>query len=357
MTTNPTKTKGRHSTCKTTLGIASKILLLLIPVNSLSSPQIIESRTSVLRSWGRGTKLGWIQERRPTESDVTEVLIGWEQNDNNQVEIDDSSEHEDINPIAKVLLQEKQDVDSLSSSLWPSALAGSILVRSPLLKPVLEKKTVLDLGSGLGLAGLVAATAQPERCILTERDEDAVDLLEETAQLNSQNVAEAIETTCIGGNIEARRLEWRDDHTHTDLSVDVVMGTDIAYYQYLLRPLMDTTQAHLNQHDGLFYVVGAAHRESMWDLYHNIKDGCYNQLTDENEEPWTGMTSMLLYELSVGPWITEDTISDPYDGTSEEIIPIATLMHATKKGIYDSLIGDNDHVATAEDEENQMKSF
>ena len=81
-----------------------------------------------------------------------------------------------------------------------------------------------------------------------------------------------------------------------------MLGTDVAYYHPALRPLMDAISAHLDPEGGLMLVAGQANRGQQMQLRKNIRDGCYNQLTDEREPPWPGASTMLLYELAQRPW-------------------------------------------------------
>ena len=81
-----------------------------------------------------------------------------------------------------------------------------------------------------------------------------------------------------------------------------MLGTDVAYYHPALRPLMDAISAHLDPEGGLMLVAGQANRGQQMQLRKNIRDGCYNQLTDAREPPWPGASTMLLYELAQRPW-------------------------------------------------------
>lgn len=289
-----------------------------------------ESRRSTLRSWGGGGEIGWVKERRVNDG-LAEVTIGR----------GDTAEDLTIS-----IPDTNDDATALSTSLWPSALAGSILLRSPELRSALSDRRVLELGSGLGLAGLVAANAPAKQCILTDKDDDAVAALSGTASRNEVNECEML----------AQKLDWRDSDGVVDVPSDIVLGTDLAYYFFLLRPLMDAARSNLSPDDGLLYVVGQANRESQWDLFHNINDGCYNQVTDEREPPWPGLAKMLLYDLSIGPWKGGDSKDNGDDSTNEEI-PIAVLTHFGEPDRMSSFLTATDHVATEMDEQNQMHSF
>ena len=229
----------------------------------------------------------------------------------------------------------------VSSSLWTVTVAGAILLRRHKIRSALVDKDILELGSGLGLAGLVAASAPAKSCTLTDKVDAALELLEDTVTRNS-----------FGGcQLTSRRLDWKDTESYGNDQADIVMGTELAYYYFLLRPLMDATKACLNRESGLMYIIGQGNRESQWDLYNNICSGCYNQITDEDESPWQGETKMLLYDLEVGAWAEDGEV-----GVQGEV-PVAVLIHSVEEGRISTLLDVDDHIATKVDEENQMYTF
>ena len=74
------------------------------------------------------------------------------------------------------------------------------------------------------------------------------------------------------------------------------------------------------------FIVGQANRESQWDLYTNIKNGCYNQLTDEREPPWTGITKLYLYNLQISTFCNSKKDCDSKKNI-DGIIPIHLIIH------------------------------
>ena len=289
-----------------------------------------QTRTSKLRVWETSTELGRATERLVGEN--MEVTIEWTLNQRET-------------PII-ISLPYCEDVGGISESLWPAGIAGAILLRSPDMKSRLQGRRVIELGSGVGLAGLSAATSC-KTCLLTDNTDEAVRSLEGAIQRNNGK------RVLKGCEIRAKNLDWR--HQVEDKgSADFVLGTDVAYYYHLLRPLMDTTNSHLSS-DGLMMVLGQANRQSQWDLYKNIKDGCYNQLTDEHEPAWIGDTRMLLYVLDVG-YCQEngDSHSDEVDG----MIPMAALFHSRGNEESNmSVLAEYCHIATKEDADSMQISF
>ena len=312
------------------LTVVSLRTILLHPCCALTG----EKRISRLLPWVSDDKnacCGWAVEHR--EPGSLRVTVGWGSTVGAQSD-------------SLTVSLPSMPTNGLATSLWPPALAAACLLNSPSAREFLNNKSVLELGCGLGLAGLVAADSATS-CNLTDNDETVIQLLQQQQK----------------GNVAASVLEWRDEARSTDIQpVDMVLGTAVAYYYYLLRHLMDTTQTFLKPRDSVFLVVGQANRESQWELYHNILDGCYNQLTDETEEPWPGSTRMLLYRLEMSHWVTStndnDLATDEREKMVDGVIPIAALLHqspTSKEQI--SHLSDFDYVATTDDEDSQQMTF
>jgi predicted nicotinamide N-methyase len=258
---------------------------------------------------------------------------------------------------------------SLASSLWPGSLATSILCASPAMARALEGANVLELGSGLGLAGLVASSRGASECRLTDNDADVLDAVSRLLPLN---------VPIASAKVRAERLDWRDNDLPVapERQADVIVSSDVAYYYYLLRPLMDTARRHLPASEletasaqnssvgeegsrarsaGLWLCVGQANREAQWQLYHNLKGGCYNQLTDEHEGPWPGSSQMLLYRMEMYKW--QDAASSrscQLDG----VLPIAAILYDSSPDTSQRRrLSEWDHVSTPEDEESLDMTF
>jgi hypothetical protein len=284
----------------------------------------VERRRSTLLPWDTDTNsvLGWVDERRDSATSSQSVTAAWG--------INDESLTVDLSYIT--------NVESLASSLWPSALAGAILCQSPAFA-TMTNTSILEVGAGLGLAGQILLQATNAfSCQLTDNDKASIKLLQESIE---------------DKRLSARCLEWRDDCVENDRhSIDILLGTDVAYYYYLLRPLMDTARHYLKPTKSLFVAIGQAYRESQWDLYDNIVDGCYNQLTDQHDQSWPGTTNMLLYRLEMQEWRKESEETVRIEST----VPIAFLLHQTP-GLELGPLTAHDRVATAHDREKLDISF
>jgi predicted nicotinamide N-methyase len=304
----------------------------------------VETRKSTLLPWSSsgddGPQLGSCVERRNNENDILEFSLSCkkEGSSENDIVVEDDLYLE---------LTDQGPDGSLASQLWPAAMAASILLRSPEFRSFAKGKDILEVGCGVGLAGLTAAE-HSGTCLLTDSDEESVKVLQQQdISLNQER---------LGAKLSATVLDWRDEKREDLSSVDIVLGTDIAYYYHLLRPLMDTTRNYIKEHDSLVIFIGQANREMQWALYKNLRDGCYNQLTDEHEPAWPGTTKMFLYKLQVSAWTEETTDSSNFD-MGDGLIPMSVIIYQPPGSSDFSLFKPYDHIATEADDESIMKSF
>jgi predicted nicotinamide N-methyase len=119
------------------------------------------------------------------------------------------------------------------AELWPSAVGlATHLVNNPSL---VNGKTILEIGGGLGLPGLVAASLG---ATVTETDylEDAVGFAKKNAEINSIN------------HIHFRSFDWRKSESYQ--CFDVLLASDVAYERSQFGHLQKAF-THLVKPDGL----------------------------------------------------------------------------------------------------------
>jgi len=128
--------------------------------------------------------------------------------------------------------------------LWPASrlLAAKVAAWKP-VDGGDEPPTVLELGCGLGLVGLVAAEGG-YRVIMSDYDEDALAFAAENARRNG-----------IDGST-TRLVDWRE--VYYDLRVDRIVAADVLYESRNLRPVADFMQRHLAP--GGFALLGDPNR-------------------------------------------------------------------------------------------------
>lgn len=366
--------RGESLTVATSVGSAFRKSTLLSWDGKVELGQCVEERSSVAGYEGIST-LRITTTLVPDDDDDED---GSSKQKHKHEKNDDEGTDTDL-PLVLYFPEKEDNSGSLASQHCMSAFASAILTRSSNFQEWMAEgntKTIVELGSGRGAAGLVAAAKSCSQCVLTEYDDEAIQLLHETIQLNQENITAMLPATTTTTLTTAAFLDWRDDNDKTEdllpQEVDLIVGSDIAYYYHLLRPIMDTsltlmnrrrscnndnTNKNKNNNDdknnsnnnsdelnnninsstssstttsisrgSSLFVVGQANRQSQQDLFTNIKNGCYNQLTDQQEPPWTGTTTMLLYQLQISDFcdtLLECDASSKVDG----VIPISVIVH------------------------------
>lgn len=308
--------------------LATILLHAMVAVYSLS----IQKQRYVLVPWLNqqypNVQLGWAEHHVDAAATTNAVTVGWD--------TDQDQESVTVN------LPYLNETDTLASTLWPSSVVGAILCRSPTMKALLNKQTaVMELGCGLGLTGLCAAKTA-KSCYLTDNDDVVLEEIRRTVQTYGTD------------NVQVERLDWRDPGTPTN-EFQVILATDVAYYYHLLRPLMDTARSHLATSNSLWMALGQANRQEQWRLYHNLRDGCYNQLTDEQEDRWPGNVRVLLYKLHVFEWQAGDSSSTA--STMEGTIPVAAMIYEPSPELNLGPFTEYDYEATKADEESMAMTF
>lgn len=116
------------------------------------------------------------------------------------------------------------------AELWPSAIALShFLTAYPKL---IEGKSVLELGAGLGLTSLIAHQLTPSRLLLTDYEKDALDMIKENFRLNGLPQP------------DIRLLDWRSPRLTG--TFDRIMASDILYEERFFQPLIHLFENFLN---------------------------------------------------------------------------------------------------------------
>lgn len=113
-------------------------------------------------------------------------------------------------------------VDHTGVMIWPAThLMVDWLLEH---RQELEGLTVVELGAGAGLCGILASRLGTANVIITDRDDDSLDLIRRNIEANRPT------EPC--GEIQAARLPWGDEECMVALSaqsVDMVIGSDILY--------------------------------------------------------------------------------------------------------------------------------
>lgn len=118
------------------------------------------------------------------------------------------------------------------AELWESAIGiGSYLTDRHFKSQISNRKSVLDLGCGMGFGGMVAA-AMGASVLFADLESDALLF----ARLNTLPWADRVRT---------RRVNWREDRL--DESFDLIIGADVLYDRKEWEFLERFFRAHLKQ--------------------------------------------------------------------------------------------------------------
>lgn len=124
---------------------------------------------------------------------------------------------------------------------------------------VVKDKSVVELGAGLGLCGIVAHKHGARQVILTDGDTDTLGNMRSNIASNISDAGGAASIFCKqllwGKNVEAFREKWAQEH-----GFDVVMGGDIAYAQESLEILFETALELLSEKPGSVFLLSFVFR-------------------------------------------------------------------------------------------------
>lgn len=141
-----------------------------------------------------------------------------------------------------IIRQSQQQLSGLGVTgvvVWDSCIHLSMLM-CQYFKAALNNKVVLELGSGCGLAGLVASRLGAKRVILTDQ-EQMQHILKQNIALNTAN-----NTKKPFGIVEHRVLEWGEELPDLP-KIDVVICSDCIYNEAIIDVFICTIEELLQQ--------------------------------------------------------------------------------------------------------------
>ncbi|EEQ97781.1 Protein FAM86A, putative [Perkinsus marinus ATCC 50983] len=144
-------------------------------------------------------------------------------------------------------------------------------------KCAVEGKDVLELGSGSGLVGLVAAGfSAARRVVLTDGNALVVKALRANVKSNKLD------------NVEVAELNW-DDQSRSDLleSAEVLLGADLTYDPTIVGALMATIRRM--RRDAVCYLCSAVRTDSTWREFLKLLDGLDVKVLVPGPAQWEGL--------------------------------------------------------------------
>lgn len=159
--------------------------------------------------------------------------------------------------LAGYTLDSDETAQSTGVTLWQAAprLAKFLMAQDDMIKG----KTVMELGAGLGLVGIVAHHVGAERVIMTDGDTKTLQQMRENVLSNCRKESDSI---------ECRQLLWGAPHMDvfekSHGKFDVILGADVIYTKASTDPLFDTVACLLDS-TGRFIL-------SRYNKWNNVSD-------------------------------------------------------------------------------------
>lgn len=148
------------------------------------------------------------------------------------------------------------DFDLTGQIIWPAsrALAEFLLENKFYCEGT---KKILELGAGVGLAGLIASKLadDPSTVILTDNNQHILDLLE-------KNV---LENFPEGGKPICKKLSWGKDNVEEFVkdyggSFNIILGADVVFWPASVALLIETVSELLDHQEGSCFLLSYVER-------------------------------------------------------------------------------------------------
>lgn len=133
-------------------------------------------------------------------------------------------------------------------------------------------KTIVELGAGMGLCGMIAYKKGASKVVLTDGDTDTLRNMRSNISSNVDEKAIAKEDIICkqllwGKNVESFRSKWTND------GFDIVMGGDIAYAQSSLQILFETATGLLSNASTACFILSFCFRGGV--SVGDIEEACH----------------------------------------------------------------------------------
>ena len=160
-----------------------------------------------------------------------------------------------------------QTLNSTGLTLWKAApILCNFLVANAM--PLVSGKTVLELGAGLGLCGILAGMLQAKVVCMTDGDSESLKGMRDNV---NRNISHESDITVM-----CRQLRWGINVEEFKLHIgevignggefQIIMGSDIIYVESILDPLFSTVDQLLTMDASGLFILAYARRNVKIDL-------------------------------------------------------------------------------------------
>ena len=278
---------GRPSmgTTSTSLGQTSLLRNLHTIIMSVETT-LIQSPASILpeRTWC-DARIRYETDADAYDEDIAAAVVAESENDDDNHEEEepvqvDETFHFSFGNNMDIQLQgcredSNQIYKSTGMTVWRSAqhLCHYMTQHSD---DLVQHKRVLELGSGLGLCGILAHRLGAAQVIMTDGDTDVLRQLRSNLPLNDIIIQQHEE------QLSCHQLLWGQSSSQAFLQhycanqpVDLILASDVIYTPVVIRPLWQTVQTLLHRKRGIFLMSYESKRQirvSLQDVLSPARD-------------------------------------------------------------------------------------
>lgn len=199
--------------------------------------------------------------------------------------------------IAKLRLQgfvldSDETAQSTGVTLWKAAprLSAFLMENEAATNDFVRGKSVLELGAGLGLCGMVAHHLGASSVVLTDADTITLERMRTNLSENCPAKGNDRDENDRATAISCRQLIWNNTSQMEDCGTfDTILGADVIYTIESLDPLFDTVSYFLRK-DGDTANDGARRRSfvlSRFSKWGNITDETVLEAAEAHNLAWT----------------------------------------------------------------------
>lgn len=152
------------------------------------------------------------------------------------------------------------------SIIWGASLAFCELIFNQ--PELFSNKTILEVGSGCGMAGIAAA--------LCGSNVTLSDMGEYLSNLQRNVVLNNVDASIV-------EINWFSEHQPTQ-QYDIILGCEVVYMMSLVTPLVSTMDAYLKP-GGEVYLISSADRSGFLLLFHLLQKKGYTLTTHDINPP------------------------------------------------------------------------
>jgi len=184
-----------------------------------------------------------------------------------------------------LLVEQDGGAHGCGGHLWP---AGELLSRYLIRQTPFPFHKIIEIGSGMGLAGLALARGKPEDLELYLTDqENMLDLMNANIRLNGET-----------DRVQARVLNWGEPLPAFCRGVDLVLAADCAYLEGAF-PLLEQTLLDLTENSDVPILLSYKRRRAADRKFFRAmaKNFTIEELTDYPEFPEFHKQRLFLFEL------------------------------------------------------------